>query len=460
MFDYAILGLGKTGRAVLEYLDKNEPKADVLASEAKTDPALEIKLRDDFPGVVFESGGHTEKVLQAKLIIKSPGLDPKIPILSKIRQSGIKVVSELEFALLKLKERPKTIIAVTGTNGKTTTTHLIGHLLAMNNRKTVVAGNIGSPLISQIPNIGKQTDLALEISSYQLEDSGYLNLDCAALMNITPDHLDHHGGWDSYVAAKGKIFSSLRPSGIGIVNWQDKAGQELSSGFKVKRLFFSSRQVLKQGAWSRDGKIYFCASELGCPLAESIAPCPNLMGDHNLENQMAAALAALFAGLRLPEIETALKTYFPPAHRLEKLGEVKGVLFINDSKATNVESVLVALAALEPVARARHGKIHLLLGGLDKGSSYAPIAAYAPIVTAVYCFGQAKVKIAADLAAKLAHRTHENMAEAGRDALGRASKGDIILLSPACASFDQFQNFEHRGDSFREFFRSLALIKT
>ncbi|MBI4063754.1 MAG: UDP-N-acetylmuramoyl-L-alanine--D-glutamate ligase [Elusimicrobia bacterium] len=461
MFDYAILGLGKTGLAVLEYLTRHEPKAKVLASDSGADSALQTSCRRRFSGTAFEFGGHTDQVLDAKMVVKSPGISWRAPILRKLRESSVRVTSEIEFGFERLGARPRTVIGVTGTNGKTTTTHLLGHLFSLSGIKTVVAGNIGAPLIEKAPEIDSETALILELSSYQLEDSGRLDLDAAVLLNITPDHLDHHGGWDQYVNAKAKIFSFVRKEGFEIVNFEDKAAKQIpSGGAAARRLFFSSRRVLKEGAWIADGKIQLKTQNSKLKTNAAIFPCPNLFGDHNFENQMAAVLAALVSGINPGSLQEALAPYHPPPHRLEKLGEISGALFINDSKATNVDSVVVALRALEPLIEKRGGKIHLLMGGQDKGSPYGALADFKAVLRGVYVYGQAKAKIESDLGSKIPSETADNLSQAVKAAFGRAGQGDIVLLSPACASFDQFQNYEHRGEEFRKIFNELRLTNT
>ncbi|MBI2069919.1 MAG: UDP-N-acetylmuramoyl-L-alanine--D-glutamate ligase [Elusimicrobia bacterium] len=449
MFDYAVLGLGKTGCAALEYLVRREPAARILASDAKADPALEEQLKRQFPGVAFEFGGHTERVAQARQIIKSPGLKSQHPILKRAREAGAIVMSEIEFAFRRFPAQPRFIVGVTGTNGKTTTTHLSGRLFEAGGFQTLVAGNIGAPLIGSLGSIHPDTVLVLELSSYQLEDSRELALDAGLVMNITPDHLEHHGDWAAYLAAKEKIFRFVKPGGWEIVNADDAAVRNLAPGPAGIRLSFSSKQALEEGAWLSGGKLQFAVGHSKVNIRCSAAPCPNLIGVHNLENQMAAILSALIGGVRPAAVEQALTMYAPPPHRLEKVTEIGGILFINDSKATNIDSTVVALRAIGPLAAARRGKIHLLLGGQDKGSPYAPIADFAPAIKKIYAYGEARGKIVEELKA-LPGEAYPDLPAAVRDAVTQIGTGDIVLLSPACASFDQFKNFEHRGERFRE----------
>lgn len=447
MYDVAVLGLGKTGLAVLEYLIRAEPGKKILASEAKADSKSQADWRRKFPGVTFEFGGHGG-IAQSRLIIKSPGIDPKLEALGKARESGAQVMSELEFALPRLGKRPQVIIGVTGTNGKTTASHLLGHLFRQAGRPVTVAGNIGEPLIAQAGRIQEGQVLVLEISSYQLDDSGQLGLGAAILMNITPDHLDHHGGWEGYVRAKEKIFSFVRRGGLDIINFEDLQARRAPRGAASRRLFFSSARSLKEGAWIERGRIHLEWS--GAAGAYILDPCPNLIGNHNLDNQMAAGLAGAFFGLTPTQINSALAGYKPPPHRLEQLGEIHGVLVINDSKATNVDSVVVALKATQEIARRRGGRIHLLVGGQDKGAPYRPILEAGAGVGACYVYGQARDKIISELGSQVKCLQEETLEGALDLALKSAKSGDIVLLSPACASFDQFRDYEHRGETFRK----------
>ena len=454
MFDYVILGLGKTGLAVLEYFVNFEPGKKILASEGRENPALERELGRRRPNVTFEFGGHTDAILTGRFIVKSPGINPGLGVLEKARGAGIPIISELDLAMARLPRRPKAVIGVTGTNGKTTTTHLLGHLFACSGRPAIVAGNIGEPLIGCLGRITQETVVILEISSYQLEDSDRLDLDGAILMNITPDHLERHGSWEAYVLAKKKIFSFVRPMGLDVINFEDEEARRSPLAGRA-RLLFSSQRVLKEGAWIERDKIR-CHIPAKSSMDMEVEPCPNLIGLHNLENQMAAGLTGLYFGLSAKEICSALAGYRPPPHRLEFVGEVHGALFINDSKATNVESTVVALKALGGIALKRHGKIHLLLGGQDKGAPYRPILQAAAEVRALYAYGGAQDRILHEIGSHLTHYKDDDLKAAALRALSLAEPGDIILLSPACASFDQFRNYEHRGERFREIFQSVA----
>ncbi|MEK6544000.1 MAG: UDP-N-acetylmuramoyl-L-alanine--D-glutamate ligase [Elusimicrobiota bacterium] len=456
MFDYAVLGLGKTGRAVIDHLIVRRPRAKVLASDAGPAQEWALDLGRRYPNIEFEFRGHSSRSVAAKLIIKSPGLHPQAPVLLAARKARSKIVSELEFAFSVMRQKPARVIAVTGTNGKTTVTALLGHLLTSAGRKTVVAGNIGAPLISRVGDIDSKTDVVLEVSSYQLEDSGKLPLSCGILLNVTPDHIDHHGSLASYIHAKEKVFRFLGLRGLAIANREDPVVVQLLEGRYCKRAYFSSKRFLKSGAclgsltvrgqWQ--GKT---AITLNCAKhSHEFAPCPNLMGRHNLENQMAALLAAQYAGVAKQVLDGGLRTFMPPPHRLERIGESAKVLYINDSKATNVASTVVALDALREVAAARRGRVHLFLGGLDKGAPYKEIARFSSQIAAVYAYGASADLIIKDLSDTINCRKFKDLEECFAVASKCALPGDIVLLSPACASFDQFRDYEERGERFRE----------
>lgn len=451
-YDYAILGLGKTGRAVLDYLTANEPQAIILVSDSNIEPQKEPELRRRRPKVFFELGVHSERVIGAKTVIKSPGIFPAAPVLRACAQAKVKVISELDFACQRLSVAPAAMIGVTGTNGKTTTTHLLGHLFAYNGFPAVVAGNIGEPLIGQVQKINKQTFVVLEVSSYQIEDSSALRFDCGLVLNITPDHLDHHGSWKNYVAAKAKIFSfGKKGHAVEIVNFEDPNTVGLPGQNGAWRLAFSSRRAMSEGAcieMSPGGIL----SKLCLRLKGKewqMEPSPSLIGAHNLENQMAACLAGAAFGLTEKQMTHALASYKPPPHRLEFVAEIKNILYINDSKATNVASTVVALQAVQGLAKQRRGKIHLLLGGLDKGVSYKDMARFNEIVVAAYVYGQAQDLIARDLGSALRHYKFKTLDQALAAINNSALPRDIVLLSPACASFDQFDDFEARGNHFK-----------
>ncbi len=465
MYNYAVLGLGKTGLAVLEYLVRSEPRAKIFVSDSGK---FQADFAKTYSNVSFEWGGHTDRVLDSKLVIKSPGLSPGLDILKACHQKKVPVVSEIYFAFERLTAKPKAVIGVTGTNGKTTTTHLIGKLLEGAGLPVVTAGNIGNPMIANIARVKADTFVVLELSSYQIEDSSKIPLDVAILLNITPDHLEHHGSFGEYAQAKARIFSFVK-RGLAVINFEDVHAKNAARGTMAQRVFFSSKRVLKDGAWIEKGRIKVSLpNEIAtAPISSrprndkpgnfcwNVEPSPNLLGAHNLENQMAALLVARFLNLDLVGVQKTLLGYRAPEHRLEQLGEIGSVLFINDSKATNVESVVVALSALEDLTRKRQGKIHLLLGGLEKGFPYKPIADFKGLITSLYIYGSAKEKIKSELSV-LPQEVFENLDQAARAAARAAVKGDIILLSPACASFDQFKNFEERGEVFKDIFVSLS----
>lgn len=452
MFDYAILGLGKTGQAILKYISSHYPKAQILASDSRANDELQALPRS-YPKALFELGGHTKKILQAEKVIKSPGLSPRLEIVKTCQDKRIPVISEMDFAFSDMRTKPRVVVGVTGTNGKTTTTDLLGRFFESSRMPTIVAGNIGNPLISHVDKATQATRLILELSSYQIEDSRKIVLDAALLLNVTADHLERHGSFEAYKQAKKKIFSFLDKKGLAIANFDDPCAKGLAASSASRKTYFSSKGRLESGAWVEKDQLKIQLE--GEKKAWAITPSPHLLGTHNLENQMAALLTAQFFGLKEEEMAEILKNYRAPAHRLEQLGKARGILFVNDSKATNVDSVVVALLALEPLAKKRHGGIYLLLGGQDKGFPYTPLLEFQHLLKRLYIYGEAREKIKKDLKA-LTQQSFEGLREAAKSAFLSAQTGDIVLLSPACASFDQFKNFEERGEIFRKIFNELV----
>ncbi|MFC1521235.1 UDP-N-acetylmuramoyl-L-alanine--D-glutamate ligase [Elusimicrobiota bacterium] len=443
-FDYAVLGLGKTGQAVIKYLAEHEPAASILGSDSKHDPKLLASLKKLYPQVQFETGGHSDRVLGSKCAIKSPGIHPDSEILKSCKERRMPVLSEIDFAFLNIA-RPEKVIAITGTNGKTTTTHMLGSLLKQAGKRVIVAGNIGEPLILYSDKITPKSILVLELSSYQLEDSRSLGLDCAIMLNITKDHLDHHRDFKTYQQAKKKIISFLAPNGTLIANLDDKMIRRFADKASQNILFFSKKKTHHASCWLKNNSIMI-KNKKG---VSRVRASKHLLGDHNMENQMAVLLAASYLDVPSKKLLHALTDYKAPAHRLEIFGEKNKVLFINDSKATNVDATVTALKAITPLACKRAGKILLLLGGRGKGEPYKSIKKFKGIIRSLYIYGEDTIKIKNDLSG-LNHSAFADIRTSARNAIMEAKQNDIIILSPACASFDQFSDFEKRGEEFRK----------
>jgi UDP-N-acetylmuramoylalanine--D-glutamate ligase len=348
------------------------------------------------------------------------------------------VFSEMEIALSFCPHIKQ--FAVTGTNGKTTVTALLGEILKTHYGKTkaIAAGNIGIPLSALVAKIKKAKAVALEVSSYQLEDSQYFKPSISCILNITPDHIDHYGTMAKYIKAKEKIFKFQTKKDFCIFNADDKKCFKLAKKCSAKKLFFSVKQ--KKDAYLSNGKVIFKFKRKTYKLTP-----PNLVGIHNLQNAMAAGLMALAGGIKPAAIAKAFKKFKGVEHRLEKIKTVKGITFINDSKATNVQSTLIALKSF-----ANKKNIWLILGGQDKGGSYKPLSAEIKRkVKTILIVGKAAKKIEKQLKAIYPVTNVKTIKNAVKHCLKKADCGDICLLSPACASFDQFKNFEQRGWEFK-----------
>jgi UDP-N-acetylmuramoylalanine--D-glutamate ligase len=335
---------------------------------------------------------------------------------------------------------------VTGTNGKTTTTSLVTAILQSAGRPLQTGGNIGQAVSSVVPKLKKGDDLVLEVSSYQLEDSAAFHPRRAALLNITPDHIDHHGTYAAYVRAKARLFAAMGPKDVCVFNADDAEVKKLARSCKAKKLFFG---------WGRgvDGKITPEGLELKIGARKAKLRPPQLLGGHNLENAAAAALMAFSARIPAAKIQAAFDAFKGVEHRLEKAGEIGGVLCVNDSKATNVDSTRVALRAFE----ARGKKLWVILGGLDKGAPYEPLGELLRATAkGVLTIGSAADKIEKELGRFVPIHPCGAMDAAIDKGLELAEAGDVLLLSPACASFDQFKDYEHRGRVFKDLVRLAA----
>ena len=462
----AVLGFGKTGQAVLEFLLSHEPQASlVLFNDSEI---VDKDRQKDFArrGVSFLIGAEKFSELGAsRLVIMSPGFDGKNPRFAALRAQGVKIISEIEYAFSNLKQinlvkkqdnllskllilRSRVgqthakIIAVSGSNGKSTTVSLIHHLLVQAGRKSILAGNIGAPFITQVEAAADDSMAVLELSSFQLEEIILFKADVAVLLNITPDHLDRYPSMDAYAAAKFNLFKNQLPEDCMVLNADDPLLQNEKCLGPAKPLWFSATRALANGAVleNHDIILTFGSSRERISLRHN-----PLRGIHNLENIMAAALACRAVGLTTFEIESGLASFRGLAHRMEAAGSVGRVEFINDSKATNVDAALKSIASID-------GNLVVILGGKDKGSDFTVLAK--PLLEKarkILLLGHAAPVIAAQLNGlkdRLINVRDLNEAvHTGYGILKQA--GGVVLLAPACASFDMFANFEHRGDVFK-----------
>jgi UDP-N-acetylmuramoylalanine--D-glutamate ligase len=444
-----VVGLGKSGVAAAFFL--KEHGARVTVSDAKT----EDQLREHIPalldrGIVVEAGRHGERTFRGQdLIVVSPGVPYDEPHLQAARALGVPVIGEVELAARFLKGP---IVAITGSNGKTTTTSLVGEIFAKSGLKTQVGGNIGKPVIEMVAGSTAEMWNVLEISSFQLETIESFHPKIAVVLNVTPDHLDRHRTFEGYVAAKARIFENQTPSDLAILNMDDATCVSLAQQVKAQVRGFSRRDVVKSGAYIKDGKIFF-SDDAG---EREIMPLSaiGLKGTHNQENVLAAVCAAMLAGCKPAQIMNAVREFRAVEHRLEFVANINGVEYYNDSKATNVDATIKALESF------RVG-IHLILGGKDKGSDYSVLN---PLlrerVKRVYTIGAAAAKIEAQISQVTQPIHAETLETAVRKAAEAAVAGDVVLLAPACASFDQFSSYEHRGRAFKDLVNALAARKS
>jgi len=441
-----VLGAARSGVAASKYLVGEGAK--VILSDIKK--ALDMqKIQEEVESFGIQTlwGDHPDvnKILP-DLIIVSPGIPLTIPPLQDAFRANIPVISELELAF-QFSQAP--FIAITGTNGKTTTTALIGQLFKDVGRKVIIGGNIGIPLISEIKKLSSNDLVVAEVSSFQLETINTFKPRVAIILNITPDHLDRHGSMEGYRIAKAKIFANQREEDFLILNYDDPLVKELAYKTKSQVIFFSRRNKLEEGVYLQGGQLVINIGE--GPISICQPQDISIKGNHNLENAMAAVAAGYILGLEPEEIKYTLVHFPGVAHRLEFVAEIKGIKFINDSKGTNPDASIKALEAYnEPIV--------LIAGGKNKGSNFSDFAENInDKVKELVLVGQAVPEIKNAVVEKGFTSYHEvkTFADAVFKAYELAEKGDIVLLSPACASWDMFDNFEQRGDVFKDLVHGL-----
>jgi UDP-N-acetylmuramoylalanine--D-glutamate ligase len=440
-----VVGLGKSGVASAQFLQAHGAKVTVSDSKSPEQLANEIPALLD-RGIAVETGGHGERTFRGQdLIVVSPGVPADSAPLVQARVQGVPIIGEIELAAQFLQGR---ILAITGSNGKTTTTTLTGEILGASGFMVVVGGNIGTPAISLVDQTTPESFVVLEVSSFQLETIQTFRPFISAILNITPDHLDRHRTLEAYVDAKARIFENQNATDFCVLNADDAAANELTGRAKCPVVHFSRRQEVQDGAFVRQNKIFFRDGQT----EQEILPIEeiSLQGAHNLENVLAAVSMASLARCSAESIRQAVRAFKAVEHRLEFVAEIAGVRYFNDSKATNVDATIKALESFP-------ANIHLILGGKDKGSDYTGLN---PLlrerVKQVYTIGAAADKIANQIHGAAEIVPAQTLEKAVHLASTAAKPGDIVLLAPACASFDQFQSYEHRGRVFKEAVQALA----
>ncbi len=438
-----VVGLARTGIATALFCAARGARVTASESRPETEVAeAAAKLRA--AGCTLEFGGHREETFFAQdLIVPSPGVAADAPLLVAARARGAAVWSEIELAYRFLKGR---LIAITGSNGKTTTTSLVAHILEAAGFPVILAGNIGTPLIARVEETSEGSICVAELSSFQLELIETFRPDISAFLNLTPDHLDRHASLEAYARAKARIFENQTESDAAILNGGDAASVEYAPRRPQVFLFNRTKHV-EQGAFLRGSEIVFRrgGAEQVLLRREDIG----LPGAHNIENVLAAAGAAYLAGARPEAIAAGVKSFAGVEHRLEFVAEICGAGYYNDSKATNVDATLKALDAFP-------GRLIVILGGKDKGSDYSILRpSLREKAVLALLIGAASDKIEKQIAGSVAVERAGTMERAVEFAAERARPGDVVLLAPACASFDQFQSYEHRGRVFKQLVRQL-----
>ncbi len=438
----AVIGLGKSGVAASLLLRREGIRvyasdgAKNLTKTAGAEAAgIEKKLRE--AGIEFQLGSHDlERIGRAGIVVVSPGVPPDAPPLAAARDAGVTVVSELDVGYAALPGVKFAVIS--GTNGKTTTTALTGHLLARAGFRAVTAGNIGTPL-AQIALEGKRPEwIALEVSSFQLHDTFDLIPAIGAMTNLAPDHLDRYGSLEEYYADKDRLYRNASAASCWVINGDDPEVERRSTGRKGDRLRF--RLGTRADGWYDRSSRQLKLGDTDLLARDGLS----LLGDHNVANALCASLIAQRAGGGLDAIAQGLTSFHALPHRMEPVGEVNRVLWINDSKATNVASTMVAVQAMErPYV--------LLLGGRHKGEPYTALAAPAHgLCRGVIAFGESRDIVVKDLEGRLpVIKKGSDFAEVLGAAAELARPGEAVLLSPACSSYDMFKNYEDRGSQFR-----------
>jgi len=435
-----VIGAGKSGVAAANFLAGRGE--EVLLTDSNTAPDLPYPLHD---AVALAFGKQDASLLDGVgMIVLSPGVPLTIPLLQQASVLPIPVLGEIELGYRHIPQG-STIVAVTGSNGKSTTTALIGEILKIDGRQPIVAGNIGQPLIASLDTERPRT-YVLELSSFQLESVDTFHADVALLLNVTPDHMDRYPTFDDYAAAKYRIFRNQRSHDVAIVNATDRRGAPRD--MKVRLWRFSAAKTVDEGAFldGDDLVLHHDGNERRIPRASL-----KLEGTANVENALAAWLAARAVGVDDVSVQIAFGSFAGLPHRMVLVRELHGVRWINDSKGTNVDATVKSLESFPP------GSVWLILGGKDKAGEFERMRTLVAEKTrAVLTIGAAAKRIASALEGAALIVPAGDMQHAVAHAREHAKAGDVVLLSPACASFDQYRNFEHRGEHFEELVRELS----
>ncbi len=445
-----IVGLGKSGTAAAKWLLLHN--WDVIGSDDADENKLSIQVKDlQLAGAVICLNGHTEALkVPVDLVVVSPGVPLSHPAIQARKAQGVEIIGELE---LGWRYSYGTIVAVTASNGKSTTTALLGEIFKATGRPTFIAGNIGTPFTSIIDKTSPESLIALEVSSYQLESIKHFKPNVAVLLNITPDHLQRHGTMEIYSSIKARLTMNQDKDDYLIYNIDDKIICDLVKDANSKKIPFSTQRKLAHGGWLEDDNMVFNPNAMS---PKYIMPRTSLSipGMHNTQNALAAILSALVCGIEWKFIEAGVQNFKGLPHRLEFVRCINSVKWFNDSKATNVDSGITALKALDR-------PIILIAGGRAKGGGFKDIRSLVKDkVKLLIVLGEAAGEIKNDLGDLCPTYSVENLTAAVNLAKEKAESGDTVLLSPLCASFDMFDNFEHRGDIFKQLVNEIDVNQT
>jgi len=435
----SVIGAVRSGISVAKLVKKlgGIPFVSDMGNEMKLKDSVDELKKED---IEFETGRHSDRVYDCEFMIVSPGVPNDAPVITKAKELEIDLISEVDFAFRVCNCN---IIAITGTNGKTTTTSLCGHVFNQSGCNMFVAGNIGLPFSEIALDVQENEFVALEVSSFQLDLIDEFKPNIAMILNITPDHLNRYENKvENYASSKQKIYENQDENDYLILNKDNGEVLKYLNDHKSRSFYFSLNEEVDNGCFKKEDKIYFRLNsneEFSCNVSDV-----KLKGEHNLANAMAVICAAKIYKLDNERIIKALKTFEGVEHRLELIREIDGVKFINDSKATNVDSVWYAL-------RSFNEPIFLILGGQDKGNDYKQIEALViERVKKIYAIGSSAEKVFNFFHSNVKVEIKNSLDDVVAAAINETRKGDIVLLSPACASFDMFDNYEHRGRVFKE----------
>ncbi len=440
-----IVGMARSGMAAARLI--RNLGGTPFVTDTKTVEQLTQEIADlEALRIDHEFGGHTDRILESDFVIISPGVPLTAPIVQKIQQAGIPIFSEIELASWYCRAP---IVAITGSNGKTTTTTLVGEILGAAGLAAVVCGNIGYPFSDAVINIPENGVAVLEVSSFQLELIEEFRPHIAMILNLTPDHLDRYEDFAGYCKAKYRIAENMQDNDWLILNADDHVISQNGIKTKAQKIHFSITRTLPAGVFQRGETLVGSVGSEKTPIID--VKDIRIPGPHNLQNAAAAALAALLLGVEPRIIGESLRIFPGVEHRMEAVDTVAGIRFINDSKATNVDSVCYALRSVD-------APVVLIAGGREKGGSYAPIIDVGKgKIKEIVLIGEGRENMFEALGKSFPVQFASSMEEAVTTAFGAASPGEIVMLSPACASFDMFRNYEHRGEIFK---KAVAKLKT